>query len=394
MHIIKRIAMNLKLKIGTGLLLAAGWLSVKAEVRLPQLLSDGLVLQRNAEINLWGSADAHEKIRVTFKKKEFLSKADADGNWTVSVPSQQAGGPYEIQINDKVIRNVWIGDVFLCSGQSNMELPISRVMDLYRDEAMADSNERIHYVKIPRNAVFHEPKTDVLPSSGWQSLNPQSAPQWSAVCYFFAKEYERQNNVPVGIINSSVGGSPVEAWISADALKAYPEHYNDYVICQNDDFVASHMKQEGLNRKVWMDAMYKASPVSKYWQPVSLFSCDWGMDGMRPINGLHHFRRTVRLNAEEAGEDAILRMGCIVDADSIFVNGHFVGTTSYQYPPRIYPVASSYLKEGDNEIEIRLISYSGVPCFVPEKPYKLIFKNKEFLWPMVGHTSWLHACRK
>jgi len=353
--------------------------TVSAEVRLPKMISDGVVFQRNVEMNWWGYASPNENIILMFKNKQYKTRADAQGDWILKIPAQPAGGPYTVTINNITLKNVLIGDVFLCSGQSNMELPIARVMDLYKEKVATYSNENIHYIKVPMNPDFHEARGDIKNGScNWLTLTPEQAPVFSAVCYFFAKEYYRQHQVPVGIINSSIGGTPVESWISEGVIKQFPEYYNDLQMCKNDEYVQTIQKLGVLTQSNWINVMNNAVAYSEpEWRPISLFSADWGFDGLRPINGLHLFKKEFNLSEIEAGEDAILRMGCIVDADSIFINGHFVGTTAYQYPPRIYKVPASFLRKGKNEIEVRLISYSGVPCFVPDKPYKLIFNNSE-----------------
>lgn len=105
-----------------------------AKVVLPVLVSDGMVLQRNTPLTIWGTADPAEKICVKFQKKQYKVAADENGKWAVTLPAMKAGGPYSMTINDIVLNDILIGDVFLCSGQSNMELPVNRVMDKYADE--------------------------------------------------------------------------------------------------------------------------------------------------------------------------------------------------------------------------------------------------------------------
>lgn len=361
-----------------------------AEVRLPKMLSDGVVFQRNAEMKWWGTANPGEDIVLTFNNKHYKTRSDNQGKWAICIPAQPAGGPFVVKVNNLTINNVLIGDVFLCSGQSNMELPIARVLDLYKDEVADYSNDKIHYVKTPLNSNFQASQEDVVNGQcRWLTLEPSQANSFSALCYFFAKEYNRQHQVPVGIINSSIGGTPVESWISEEAIKKYPEYYNELQICKDSDYTSAVQQLGMLTQQNWMKVLNHGALSTKSvdnWNPASLFSADWGFDGLRPINGLHLFKKAFIIEKSQVGKNAILRMGCIVDADSILINGHFVGSTGYQYPPRIYKVPSSYLKEGVNEIEVRLISYSGVPCFVPEKPYKLIFEDSEISMK----EGWMH----
>lgn len=348
------------------------------KVHLPVPISDKMVLQRGEEIKIWGSADPSEKVRITFLEKKYDTKADGEGKWILSIPAQKPGGPYEMKINDTTLTGILIGDVYLCSGQSNMELPVRRVTDMFADEINNDENIYIRHLNVPLAYNFHAPTTDIGECS-WKEMKKGEVSEFSALAYFFAKELYARTGVPVGIIRSAVGGSPVEAWMGEDALKPFPKWTAELRMCQNDEWVSSVRKSDNLMQRAWADALASISPdTCAVWKDMSLFSAKWATDGMNPIYGSHFFRRSVTLDATQASEDAVLRLGCIVDADSVFVNGTFVGTTSYQYPPRIYTVPAEVLKEGENEIEIHLYSYKDLaPCFVPDKPYKLITATGE-----------------
>ena len=360
-----------------------------AKVRLPVLISDGMVLQRDQEITIWGSADAGEEVSIHFLNKKLVTVADSRGYWQVVLPPQKAGGPYAMAINDLNVNNILIGDVWLGSGQSNMELPVSRVMDLYREEVESYTNPMIRYLKVPLSYNFHQPLDEINPAA-WKELTAENVPSFGALTYFFARKLFEKTGVPIGVINSSVGGSPVEAWISEEGLKQFPAHLNERDIYRSDSHVSHiqsldrerrmlwnnllYRKDQGLNETLpWFDPDYNDA----HWEETDLFDTQWGSDGLNPVNGTHWFRKVFTLPAERAGESALLRMGCIVDADSVFINGHFVGTTAYQYPPRIYPIPAGLLKQGVNTITVRLISYSGYPRFVKDKPYKMVFKGEE-----------------
>ncbi len=361
----------------------------EAEVKLPALVSDGMVLQRDQNIRIWGSADAGEKINISFLKKKHATTADASGKWTVTLPPAKAGGPYIMTINEIEVKDILVGDVWLCSGQSNMELPINRVMDMFRDEVEAYNNPMIRHIKVPLSYDFHQPKTDINNTS-WKALTAQNALQFSAVAYFFAKDLFETNKVPIGLINASVGGSPAEAWISEEGLKHFPAYLSERDICRSDSYVENVKNLERERRNLWVNVLNKQdaglSENIKWsslnyddsaWTTFDLFDKTWGSDGLNPINGSHWFRKELNIPQHLASKSAVLRLGCIMDADSVFVNGIFVGTISYQYPPRIYQVPENLLKEGKNVISIRLISYSGFPEFVKDKPYKLLFDKEE-----------------
>ena len=369
------------------LLLVLSVTSVNAEVRLPKLIADGMVLQRNTELKLWGWASPQEKIEISFMNATYHTVADATGKWEVKLPSQKPGGPYTMIINDKKIKDILVGDVWLCSGQSNMELPVSRVLDLYKKEMDTAENSKIREFIVPLKYDFNIPVQD-LSGGSWQSVNPKSVLRFSAVAYFFAKDLYEKYGVPVGIIRSAVGGSPIEAWLSENALKQYPSYLEKAKVLRSDGYIDSIRTRENRISAEWNAALYKSdkgvSGSIKWfenscdisdWDTMNLPSF-WADNGLRTVNGSVWFRKTIDLPASMIGKPATLRLGCISDCDSAFVNGTFVGTISYQYPPRIYTVPAVLLREGINTITIRVISYSGRGGFVKDKPYKLIIGDE------------------
>ncbi|GHT80163.1 9-O-acetylesterase [Bacteroidia bacterium] len=363
-----------------------------AEVRLPQLVSDGMVLQRNAPVKIWGWAAPQEKVSIQFLKAKHQVIANEKGEWEVTLKELPAGGPYSMTIqasNTLTVKDILVGDVWICSGQSNMETPISRVMSMFGDEINQYSNPNIHYVKIPLTYNFHAPQADVPPCK-WVDVTPETAQDYSAVAYFFAKEMYEKTGVPVGLINSSVGGSPAEAWISEEALQPFPALLNDMRICQSDEFVAEMQRLGSLPGRRWQtilneqdkglnEAVRWSSPAcnDQDWATTDLLDNSWGRNGRYPANGVFWFRKEIELPANWAGQAALLFMGRIVDADSVFVNGVCVGTTGYQYPPRNYSVPAGVLKTGKNLVTVRLVSQVGFPEFVKNKPYKLVLNNQE-----------------
>lgn len=352
--------------------------AISAKVIVPTIFSDGMVLQHGKSVSIWGSAAPNEKVIVTFLEKKYNTKSDSNGKWSIFLPALEPGGPYQMKINDLIIDDILIGDVFLCSGQSNMELPVRRVTDMFADEISKDENSRIRHLNVPMSYQFHGPAEDIQ-ATQWKTMTKDNLMDFSALAYFFAKELYSKTGIPVGIIRSAVGGSPVEAWIPEDALTPFPQWTAELRMCQDDEWVKSVKTSDRLMQNAWANALATIVPdTTSAWRNMSLFSAEWATDGMNPIFGTHYFRTTFELTSEQCSSDAILRLGCIVDADSVFVNGTFVGNTTYQYPPRIYKVPASILKAGKNKIDIHLFSYKdNIPCFVPDKPYKLITADGE-----------------
>lgn len=374
-----------KIRLGVAVLLCfCTALQTDAKVKLPALISDGMVLQREQPVKIWGTADAGESVSVTFMKKKYAATADNNGHWSVTLPSMKAGGPYLMRINDIKLNDILIGDVWLCSGQSNMELPVSRVTDMFATEINEYSNERIRQIIIPKVYNFHAPQ-ETLSATSWKPMTQENVMNFSALAYFFAKEMYEKTKVPVGIINSSWGGTPIEAWISEEGLKEFPIYINDKRLYEDDAYCAHIKKLEGESFYRWNLSIYRSDAglhektpwyASNYddsnWQTVNMFSLTWGNDGLNPIAGSHWLRQNVEIPQTWNNKEVTLRLGCIIDADSVYVNGTFAGTTGYQYPPRIYRIPAGILKPGVNNITVRIISNGGQPEFVQEKPYKLI----------------------
>lgn len=376
--------------------------AARAKVELPALVSDGMVLQREQAIKIWGTADAGESIQVKFSedalpvstankklKGTYTATADADGRWSVSLPPMKTGGPYSMQVNDVEIGNILIGDVWLCSGQSNMELPVRRVTDMFADEIAGYDNEKIRHFIVPKTYNFHAPQED-MPRASWKALTQDNVMEFSALAYFFAKALYEKTNIPIGIINASWGGTPVEAWVSEEGLGQFPLYVNDKRQYEDDSYCAHIKEVENEKFLRWNQSLYRgdaglheATPWydenydDSAWQEVDMFSDGWGNNGLNPIGGSHWFRQDVTMAGIAPGSDAILRLGCIVDADSVYVNGTFIGNTTYQYPPRIYKIPAGVLRDGRNNITVRLISNGGQPGFVKEKPYKIIYHAKD-----------------
>ena len=374
-----------KIRLGVAVLLCfCTALQTDAKVKLPALISDGMVLQREQPVKIWGTADAGESVSVTFMKKKYAATADNNGHWSVTLPSMKAGSPYLMRINDIKLNDILIGDVWLCSGQSNMELPVSRVTDMFATEINEYSNERIRQIIIPKVYNFHAPQ-ETLSATSWKPMTQENVMNFSALAYFFAKEMYEKTKVPVGIINSSWGGTPIEAWISEEGLKEFPIYINDKRLYEDDAYCAHIKKLEGESFYRWNLSLYRSDAglhektpwyASNYddsnWQTVNMFSRTWGNDGLNPIAGSHWLRQNVEIPQTWNNKEVTLRLGCIIDADSVYVNGTFAGTTGYQYPPRIYRIPAGILKPGVNNITVRIISNGGQPEFVQEKPYKLI----------------------
>jgi sialate O-acetylesterase len=370
-----------------SLLLIFFSVSLSAQVRLPRLISDGMVLQRGTRVKVWGWAGRGEKVSVRFLDSVYTTSADSAGDWSIALAGLKAGGPYEMRIeasNALTVKDIMVGEVWICSGQSNMELSVKRVQPIYEDEVADAQNPFIREFTVPQTYDFNRAHQD-LDSGSWQSTTPASVLQFSAVAYFFGKELYEKYKVPIGLINTSLGGSPIESWMSEDALKKFPAAYKEAERFKDASLIRKIEGDDRSRMEKWFalvrenDEGYKDPAMP--WTSPALNASNWASMNipgywlttpLGRVNGVVWFRKEVTVPAAMAGVSAMLNLGRIVDADSVFVNGTFVGTTSYQYPPRRYEVPARVLKEGKNIIVVRVINQIGAGGFVPDKPYEIV----------------------
>lgn len=373
----------------TVILVSSSSLICVGQVKLPKLISDGMVLQRNSEVKIWGWASKEEPISISFLGEEYNTVADSNGNWSISLNNLSAGGPFRMMINGSNtidLKNIYVGDVWIASGQSNMELPMSRVAPLYTEEIANASNEAIRFFEVPKTYDFIEPRKNIK-AGEWKSVSRNTIEQFSAVAYFFAKDLNKEYNIPIGIINSALGGSPAEAWISEDALKRFPHHYREALKFKDVTHIDSIENADRTRIEAWYGEIQKKDKgYRENWKAPNVDVSSWKtMDipgywadtELGPKNGVVWFRKNIDLSEARAHKSAKLLLGRIVDADSVFVNGTFVGNTTYQYPPRRYEIPAGVLKPGKNTITIRVINEGGRGGFLLDKEYKLIFGEEE-----------------
>ncbi|WP_179021884.1 sialate O-acetylesterase [Winogradskyella forsetii] len=358
-----------------------------AQVKLPKLISDGMVLQRNVKIPIWGWASPNEKVTIQFKGKTYKTKASADGKWQVELKKMKAGGPYTMVIsakNEIDVKDILIGDVWLCTGQSNMvhQLDIHDV--LYEKEIETANNPSIRHFKVPTTPNISGPQDD-LTGGEWQKAIGDEVRPFSAVAYFFAKKIYKKYQIPIGLINASVGGTPIEAWIPKEGYKSYPEILK--IIEENKDtaFVNSQKQKQPTSNKEVVKITDKGLIGEKPWYDINFEPKNWRRinipgywedQGARDLNGVVWFRREIDIPEAMVGQKARVFLGRIVDADQLYINGVMVGEKTYQYPQRRYNVPENLLKAGKNVFVVRVTNNYGKGGFVPDKPY-YIFTEKD-----------------
>ena len=355
--------------------------TANAEVRLPQLFQSGMVMQRGKPIPILGWADKGEQVTITFLKKIYTTTADDQGRWRIDLPKMKAGGPFQLTINQLTIDNVLIGDVWLLSGQSNIDVTIERVYPQYVNEIDQFDNNLVRLFRVQNETSIHGVKDDIRPTNiNWKPLTKQNAWLFSAVGSFLGKRMFEKNKVPQGIIVNSWGGTPIEAWISKDSLqKDYPMLVKRMTIYESDNYVRAQMQANGAASRQWNELLNASDPGyaetecdDTSWPQIN--QNDWSWRG----TGTVWLRQHININKVHAGKPARLLLGTLYDQDVTYLNGQQIGNTGYQYPPRRYDIPEGLLKEGDNVIAIRFINKNGAVHFIPQKPYMLCFGEDRF----------------
>ena len=363
-------------------------LTSSAVVRLPQLFQSGMVMQRGKPVPVWGWADKGEQVTITFLKKTYTTTADDQGRWRIDLPKMKAGGPYTLEVSTNThhlppITDILIGDVWLLSGQSNIDVTIERVYPQYVNEIDQFNNNQVRLFRVQNETSTHGVKDDIRPTTiNWKPLTKQNAWLFSAVGSFLGKRMFEKNKVPQGIIVNSWGGTPIEAWISKDSLqKDYPMLVKRTAIYESDNYVRAQMQANGAASRQWNEMLDKADAVQDYIQPAFqdadwkiINQDDWSWRG----TGTVWLRQHINIDKVHAGKPARLLLGTLYDQDVTYLNGKQIGSTGYQYPPRRYDIPEGMLKEGDNVIVIRFINKNGAVHFIPQKPYMLCFGDDRF----------------
>jgi sialate O-acetylesterase len=333
-------------------------MSAFANVRMPAQFSDNMVLQRNVPIPVWGWANADEQIIVRIAGKNERTVADKDGSWRVSIPKLRAGGPYKLYIkgnNSITFKDVLIGEVWVCSGQSNMATPLSYAATA--EQAIREANNP----KIRLFSTWYASRQTPQTTCGgqWNKCTPETVKSFSAVAYFFAAKLQRELKIPVGVIQSAVGATAIESWMDRTGMTADPELKS---------LVESVDKES---------AKYPTDINDTGWQAPGMADADWremvlpmpqgwesAKAGMDNLNGVVWFRHTLDIPANWAGKQLTLRFGPIDDGDTTYFNGIKVGAMSMDTPnvwktPREYTVPASLVKAGTVSIAVRVSDQFG-----------------------------------
>lgn len=345
---------------------------LQAEVRLPHIFSDNMILQRDKVLKIWGWADRNEKIRVEILGQTKNTKADKSGYWYVNLDPISYGGPHQLKVqgnqNSIVLDNILIGDIWLCSGQSNMEMPVNGWGQVYNYE------KEIKNADYPLIRAFNVEKAmsmtaDPDLNGKWQVCSPETVSSFSAVAYFFARKLNRELNIPIGIINSSWGGTDIETWISQNSFAQLPDNFKERYATLKDINLARFAQENENKKQNYLDALandpgikeewYKSSSQnSVLWKKMQIPQ-EWSQTELASIDGIVWFRYNFTLPEDVNGKTATLHLGPVDDDDVSWINGIKVGETAGYGIPRIYEIEKGVLKDGVNTITVKVVDHSG-----------------------------------
>jgi sialate O-acetylesterase len=338
---------------------------------LNEMFQDHAVLQRDRPIPVWGEARAGEQVAVSINTTTVRARADAAGHWRAALPAMPAGGPYSLSVRaqsggSRSVADLLIGDVWLCSGQSNMEFPLSSSLNASR-EIKGSGNNLIRVLTVAR-ASNPTPLDHFTSPVAWQAAEAEAIKDFSAVCYYFARELQKSVSVPLGLIHSSWGGSGIEAWIGDAGLRAaggFDERLDLLRLYARDSDAGNQRLAEGWER--WWRA--HAAPGSTPWRAVEDDSKDWralpepmrdwktwGVPELANHDGMVWFRRTVTLSPGQASGAAALSLGAIDEVDETWVNGRAVGNSFGWGTERTYTLGPGVLHAGENSVVVNVLS--------------------------------------
>lgn len=346
--------------------LLAAPLAAQARIELPQVFGDGAVVQRDQPMRIWGWSAPAAHLQVQFDHSKTAVTADAEGRWSVVLPAHAAGGPFELSVrsgkDETVSHDLLVGDVYLASGQSNMEFELYKAGNAAAAIAHA-TDGAIRQIKIPDSWSVRP--VEHLPASHWVAASPATAGQFSAVAYFFAREIRADQHVPIGIINDNWGGSRIEPWMDATTAGVAPEaieariHREDgaqaKLLAATRQVLARWPSVLGVTAAPSGQARYAAADLDEHgWVPIAVPSL-WESAGYEGMDGVAWYRTHFQLSAAEAAKGVTLELGMIDDSDVTWVNGRLVGHIDDGWNrPRHYRVPASALHAGRNTLAIRV----------------------------------------
>ncbi|SOD14910.1 sialate O-acetylesterase [Pedobacter xixiisoli] len=373
-----------KLLLALGLLLAFS-ADVFAKVRLPQIFGSNMVLQRDKPITLWGWADVGEKVNVNFRGSDYKAETNAQGKWQLEMKAGPAGGPYTLKINELNLENILLGDVFLCSGQSNMAFLLMKA-DGGEKDIENSANQNIRVFNVNRDIEF-QPLDDLTKKTLWQVSAPKAVDKFSAVAYYMGRKLQKELNVPIGLISSAYGGTVIEGFIGAPSLDTIQrlkpvlkqiggKNQKQYIAAKVAELEKIHGKlNQNTNTDVLWDTVNPTIPTySKAWATMKLPTL-WEKAGLPNVDGVIWFYKELNLSSADIQKDAFLSLGRIADQSVVFFNDVKLGSSPDSRDLiREFTISKDLLKVGVNKITVR-VANKGRNGGIWGPQSKMLFKS-------------------
>lgn len=396
------------LKFFAILLISMSFVMVaNAKLKLPAILSSNMVLQQKQVNRIWGWADPRQAVQLNFAGIDYLTSANTRGEWQILLQPLQAGNAGALKITagleNLVLENILIGEIWVCSGQSNMEWRMNMMGDTYKQEMLTANNDQIRYLTV-RKTVNNMVADDLLLDQTWTAINPATIGGCSAVGYWYAKQLQAKLKVPVGLIVSAWGGTSAQPWVSVDGLYEFPHYVADF----RDRVLPVDLNEiEQLRAKSF--AQYQADLLVNAGKNLQLVSPQWDDhewkdmklpgqwegQGYSTMDGVAYYRLRFNVSSQDAGKAAKLNMPAIDDMDSTYINGIFIGAVNQWDAERKYEIPAGVLKAGENLLAIRVEDGGGggglasVPSifYIQIEQKKIMLEGKAKFWVMAQRSD-------
>ncbi len=382
--------------VGMMLVVFSGVAFGAEELVLGSPFGDNMVLQRDLEIPIWGWDKAGQSVQVRMGDHEATAVADADGAWRVTLPAMSAGGPFVMEVagsSQAKFTNVMVGEVWICSGQSNMEMPVKgETWGVYNGDAevAAANHPNIRLFRV-WNKIAYTPQVRVA-NTGWKCCAPDAVEDFSATAYFFGRHLSKHMDCAIGLIETCWGGTPAEAWTSKKALSTMADYRDTMVALEKaSKNVEAYFEQYRVDLAAWKERLDKRDQgMTEQWMAVELSDSDWptmqvpGLwekAGWPGWDGFMWYRKEVELPASWAGKDVVVHLGPINDYDRNWFNGEFIG--QFEEPDKVttqreYKVKGEWVKAGRNVLAVRVFDRGGQGG---------LFGEPEVLWVALASDS-------
>ncbi|MBX2871331.1 MAG: hypothetical protein KTR30_04510 [Saprospiraceae bacterium] len=365
-----------------------------SQIDLPIFFNDHMVLQRDRPIRVWGTAPAGEQLRISMENRVTVVEADEAGHWMATMGAIAVGGPYTLEIKGREsyrqLQDVWVGEVWLCMGQSNMEWPLSKTDNYEAIQTQADLPS-LRYFKVSKGMAM-QPQT-MLPGGTWQIASPETVGNFSGVAFHYAKKRLEAENVPIGIIEVTWGATGIRTWMGPEALRKQADLAANLTAMESLDIdeVQDSLRNAALTWRESFD-QYDVG-LQEDWAASSDEDLDWPMmdlpqiwerGGPLLVDGTVWFKRDFEITAEQSQQDIDLSLGVLDDREEVFLNGNQLPVGNFTYRSfRRYTLPQEHLEAGKNSLTVRISDYGYVGGFLGQAD-DLQLSQENWTLPLAG----------